>query len=135
MQQALTSPVFRSIAVGGVLLVLALSQVGQVGGAGVTKATHGRRLVLHARVAPNAVYLSAWHNGPVAMPFEGNELVPLTFTTRASVSDGCRWLATETLVPIGPTRYSYRYEETLLECDPGSTPYDKTPRTGCVTVE
>jgi len=131
MQQALTSPVFRSIAVGGVLLVLALSQVGM----GATKPAHGRRLVLHARVAPNAVYLTAWVNGPVPVPFEGDKLVPLTFTTRASVSDGCRWLATETLVPIGPTRYSYRYDETLLECDPGSTPYVKTPRTGCVTVE
>ena len=133
MQQALTSPVFRSIAVGGVLLVLAVFQSGQVG-IGATKQTHGRRMVLHARSAPNAIYLTAWRNGPVAVPFDGDELVPLTFTTRASVSDGCRWLATETLVPIGPTRYSYRYEETLLDCDPGATPYVKTPRTGCVTV-
>jgi hypothetical protein len=129
MQQALTSPVFRSIAVGGVLLVLAISQVGE------SKSTTGRVLVLHARAEAGAVYLTAWRHGPVAMPFEGDELVPLTFTTRASVSDGCRWLATETLVPIGATRYSYRYDETLLECDPGSTPYEKTPRTGCVTVE
>jgi hypothetical protein len=129
MQQALTSPVFRSIAVGGVLLGLAISQVGE------TKSTKERVLVLHARSEPGAVYLTAWLHGPVAMPFEGDELVPLRFTTRASVSDGCRWQATETLVPVGPTRYAYRYDETLLSCEPGSTPYRKTPRTGCVTVE
>jgi hypothetical protein len=127
--QALTSPVFRSIAVGGVLLVLAISQMG------ATKSTDGRVLVLHARSQPGAVYLTAWQYGPVAIPFDGEELVPLRFTTRASVSDGCRWLGIETLVPVGPTRYAYRYDETLLDCDPGATPYSKTPRTGCVTVE
>jgi hypothetical protein len=130
MQQALTSPVFRSIAVGGVLLVLAISQMG------ATKSTtNGRVMVLHARAEAGAVYLTAWLYGPVPVPFEGEELVPLTFTTRASVSDGCRWQATETLVPVGPTRYAYRYDETLLDCEPGATPYRKTPRTGCVTVE
>ena len=129
MQQALTTPVFRSMAVGGVLLVLAISQ-----GGAATK-SHGRRLVLHAESRPHALYLTAWRHGDVAMPYDGDELVPLTFTTRASVSDGCRWLATETLVPIGARRYAYRYDETLLECDPGATPCIKTPRTGYVTVE
>jgi hypothetical protein len=129
MHQALTSPVFRSIAVGGVLLVLAMSQVGE------TKSTNGRVLVLHARSEAGAVYLTAWRHGPVAVPFEGDALVPLRFTTRASANDGCRWLAVETLVPVGPTRYAYRYDETLLDCDPGARPYRKTPRTGCVTVE
>jgi hypothetical protein len=128
MQQALTSPVFRSLAVGVVVLVLSIAQIS-------AKQPHARRLVLHARSSPHALYLTAWRHGDVAMPYEGDKLVPLTFTTRASVSDGCRWLATETLVPIGAARYAYRYDETLLECDPGATPCIKTPRTGFVTVE
>jgi hypothetical protein len=128
MQQALTSPVFRSLAVGVVVLVLSIAQVS-------AKQPHGRRLVLHAPSSPHALYLTAWRHGDVAMPYEGDKLVPLTFTTRASVSDGCRWLATETLVPVGASRYAYRYNETLLECDPGATPCIKTPRTGFVTVE
>ena len=127
MQQALTSPVFRSLAVGGVVLGLSIAMA--------AKQPHGRHLVLHAPSAPHALYLTAWRHGPVAMPYEGEELVPLTFTTRASVSDGCRWMATETLVPVGPARYMYRYDETLLECDADATPCIKTPRTGYVTVE
>jgi hypothetical protein len=128
MHQALTSPVFRSLAVGGVVLALTIAQ-------GAAKEPHGRRLVLHAPSKPHALYLTAWRHGDVAMPYEGDKLVPLTFTTRASVSDGCRWLATETLVPVGSARYAYRYDETLLECDADATPCIKTPRTGYVTVE
>jgi hypothetical protein len=128
MQQALASPVFRSLAVGGVVLALSIAQV-------AAKQPHARRLVLHASSRPHTLYLTAWRHGDVAMPYEGDKLVPLTFTTRASVSDGCRWLATETLVPVGAARYAYRYDETLLDCDPGATPCIKTPRTGFVTVE
>ena len=127
MQQALTSPVFRSLAVGGVVLGLTIAMAAEQ--------PHGRRLVLHAPSLPHALYLTAWRHGDVTMPYEGKELVPLTFTTRASVSDGCRWMATETLVPIGTARYSYQYDETLLECDADATPCIKTPRTGFVTVE
>jgi hypothetical protein len=127
MQQALTSPVFRSLAVGGLVLGLSIAVA--------AKEPHARRLVLHAPSAPHTLYLTAWRHGDIAMPYDGDELVPLTFTTRASVSDGCRWLATETLVPVGPARYAYRYDETLLECDADATPCIKTPRTGYVTVE
>jgi hypothetical protein len=127
MQQALTSPVFRSLAVGGLVLGLSIAMP--------AKQPHARHLVLHAPSAPHSLYLTAWRHGDIAMPYASDELVPLTFTTRASVSDGCRWLATETLVPIGPARYAYRYDETLLECDADATPCIKTPRSGYVTVE
>lgn len=128
MQQALTSPVLRSVALGGILLAVTVSLMGAA-------EPRARRLVLHAPSEPRALYLTAWIHGPVPVPFAGDELVPLTFTTRASVNDGCRWLATETLIPIGPARYHYSYEETLLECDPGATPCVETPRIGYVTVE
>jgi hypothetical protein len=129
MQQALTFPALRSIAIGSILLALT------VVGAGAASSTHGRRMVLHAVEQPGAVYLSAWRNGDVPVPFKGERLVPLTYETLASVSDGCRWLGTETLTPLDERRYFYRYSETILECDPGATPCYKTPRTGIVTIE
>jgi hypothetical protein len=129
MLHALTSPVFRSIAVAGVLVALTLSQASH----GATKSRHGRRMVLHAPSAPNSLYLTAWRHGDVPVPFDGNELVPLKYTTRALI-EGCRWLATETLVPVEAGRYSYRYDETLLGCEPKAVPWNKTPRTGYVTV-
>jgi hypothetical protein len=128
MQHALASPTGRTIAIGGLLLALTL-------GARAAQHSPKRHLALHTQWLPNALYLTAWRAGDVAVPFDGKELVPLKFTTVADVSDGCRWLGTETLVPIGPRRYSYRYEETILSCRPDAQPYFKTPRTGCVTVE
>lgn len=128
MQQALASPLFRSLAVGGLLLALTV-------GVRAAKPHHKRHLALHTYAEPGAVYLTAWRNGDVVAPFDGDKLVPLTFTTVASVSDGCRWLGTETLAPIGKGRYAYRYDETILECVPDAIPCRKTPRTGFVTVE
>jgi hypothetical protein len=129
MQQALASPLFRSLALGGLLLALTV-------GARAARPHHKHhRLVLHTYADPGAVYLTAWRNGDVAAPFEGDKLVPLTFNTVALVSDGCRWLGTETLEPIGKGRYAYRYQETILECVPDANPCIKTPRTGLVTVE
>jgi hypothetical protein len=128
MQQALTLPLYRSVAVGGLLLALSV-------------APHFRsqprvhHLALHAVARPGALYLTAWRHGPVSVQIEGDKLVPLTFETLAWVNDGCRWQGTETLVPLNNRRYAYRYDETILDCEPGSTPYIKTPRTGIVTVE
>jgi hypothetical protein len=128
MQQALVSPGFRSIAVASILCALAV-------GAMAAKSRHGRRLVLHAYAKPGDLYLTAWRDGDVPVPFAGKQLVPLTYRTWASVNDGCRWLGTETLVPIDDKRYFYDYSETLLDCRPGATPCTKTPRTGIVTLE
>jgi hypothetical protein len=128
MQQAFASPVFRSLALGGLLLAL-------TAGAYTARTHHKRRLVLHAVSEPGFLYLTAWRNGDVAVPFDGDKLVPLTFRTMALVNDGCRWLGTETLRPIAGGRYAYRYDETILECVPDARPYYKTPRTGIVTIE
>lgn len=129
MLQALALPCYRSVAAGGLLLALTVAQ------ARGTRSEHVHHLALHAVAVPGELYLTAWRNGPVRVPFEGRELVPLTFHTVALVSDGCRWLGTETLVPISRHSYAYRYDETLLECEPGATPCLKTPRTGVVTIE
>ena len=127
MRQALTSPVFGSLVVGGLLLAIAASQVG-----GSEPRT--RRLVLHAPEQCGAFYLTAWRDGDVTVRADDDALEPLTFQTRARVSDGCQWLATETLVPVGPARYAYRYDEQVVRCRPGAKPFWKTPRTGYVDV-
>jgi hypothetical protein len=128
MLQALTSPVFRAIAIGSLLLSVAIAGV-------ATAKSRPRRMVLHAIERPGEIYFSAWRNGDLPLPFDGDQLVPLTYKTLASVSDGCRWLGIESLTPISERRYYYKYTEVILECDPGAKPLRKTPRTGCVTVE
>ena len=128
MQQALTSSLYRSVAVGGLLLALSVAQFR-------SKQSHVHHLALHARAQPGALYLTEWRNGNVAVSIEGKRLVPLTFSTFASIDDGCRWQGIETLVPIDDHRYAYAYDEAILDCDPDATPYIKTPRTGIVTVE
>ena len=122
---ALTSPVFRSIALGGLLLAATVAMV---------KPPHTHRLVLHAPVHCGEYYLTAWRQGPVRVA-TGDEGDTLTFRTRAELDDGCRWVSTETLVPISATRYSYRYEDHMVSCEEGATPlYVPTPRTGYVDV-
>ncbi len=59
----------------------------------------------------------------------------MQFENRAWMWDGCKWLATETLMPIDNHRYSYDYAETVLECKPGHHPTHKTPRQGIVVVD
>lgn len=126
MQQALTSPVVRSVALAGLLLAATVTVVGM-------GSSHKRRLVLHTVSRPCAVYLTAWRNGDVVIEDEG-ALKPLTIRTRAWLSDGCRWQATETLTPISETRYAYRYDEKILRCEPDADPYIQTPRRGYVDV-
>jgi hypothetical protein len=91
-----------------------------------------RRLVLTAPEQPNAIYLTAWHQGDVFVRVPSGEPRGLTFQVRALVSDGCEWLATERLVPTGGNVYAYSYEEEIVACEPGATPAIKTPRTGIV---
>ena len=91
------------------------------------------RLALDAPVAPNAFYVTAWAEGDITLAFDGAP-EPVTIKTRALMDDGCRWLATETLTPADATHYAYTYDETLLSCSPGATPYVETPRTGVVTI-
>lgn len=92
------------------------------------------RLTLDAPVAPYAIYLTAWDEGDVWMPVDPSMHQTITFTTRATISDGCRWMGTEVLEPLDDTHFAYSYDETILECAPDATPYVKTPRTGIVTV-
>jgi hypothetical protein len=99
-------------------------------------APHLYRLVLHAPEGPGFVYLSAWSDGAeVLAAHDASDHRAMVFTRRADEPDGCSWLGTERLVPIGARLYEYTYRETLLACRPDARPYVKTPRAGLVTVE
>jgi hypothetical protein len=133
LMQAVESVGLRSAAIGLVLVG------GTIFGAGRHHhVSHSEmrmhRLVLDAPVEPNAIYLTAWEDGDVLMPVDPGMHESITFTTRATISDGCRWMGTEILEPIDEAHYSYSYDETILECAPDATPYVKTPRVGLVTI-
>jgi hypothetical protein len=128
MQQALTSSVFRAVAVAGLLLALTLTARGRA-----ATPHHEARLVLRTVSKPGAVYLSWWRDGDVRIELEAGQLPPMVFTARGWI-DGCHWKGVETLDPIDTRHYAYSYAETLLHCRPGATPWSKTPRTGIVTV-
>src|SRR5262245_20784300 len=109
MRHAQTVPVL-----GTVLLGLAVTAGGLYARATDDRAGGTHRLVLHTYAEPHAIYLTAWERGDVYVTLDGGELRPLTFSMRASVSDGCRWLGTERLEPIDERTYSYRYDERIL---------------------
>jgi len=130
---AVTTPVFRSVVVGGLLLGLAVFAPSF---ASKNSELTSHRLVLHTVSEPSAIYLSAWRNGAVNVQFENGELRPITFRVRATIPDGCRWEGTETLVPIDGKSFTYEYNDRLLSCpDGGEGSYRPTPRVGIVTVE
>ena len=130
MQQALTTPLLKSVVLGTLLL-----SAGAIYAASTDHSvTH--RLVLHTTEEPGAIYLSEWKvRDDVKATFDDGEIRPITFHMTADMFDGCRWRATETLIPIDEKTFSYDYSETILGCVEGSVPMIKTPRTGTVTIE
>src|SRR5262249_20086724 len=97
------------------------------------RSTH--RLSLHAPVRPDALYLTRFSEGDIEITRDDADPRPLTFTTRAYISDGCEWLGIEYLVPVDGKRYAYSYDEAILSCAPDAVPCIKTPRTGVVIVD
>jgi len=93
------------------------------------------RLVLHAPAQPLAYYVSVWADGnDVRLELDPHHLQAMQFETIEDLTDGCRWLGTETLIPDG-NHYDYRYDETILSCSPHPLATIKTPRSGTVTIE
>jgi hypothetical protein len=127
MLQAVTAPVFRSVAVGALALALGA-------GAYARRTGHRVHLVLDTAWKKNTLYLSAWADGnDVEIAVDG-ELRPFTITERAWINDGCRWQGTETLVPVDDRHYRYTYEDHTLECKPHAKPFTPSSRTGIVTI-
>jgi hypothetical protein len=129
MQLALTAPVFKSIALAGLALGLGVA----ASASSTEPVTH--RLRLHAVDEPDAIYLSVFRNGDISLRFDDGKLHPIKFKVRASISDGCRWLGIETLIPRDERSFDYDYSERILSCEPDATPARKTPRKGVVTIE
>jgi hypothetical protein len=92
------------------------------------------RLVLHAPEESRAhFYVSAWADGDV---FVANaDAKSMTFVRRGDEHDGCTWQGTEKLTRLSTGVYAYDYKETILSCRPDANPFEKTPRSGIVTVE
>jgi hypothetical protein len=126
----LTAPVFKSIALAGLVIGLGAAAASSSPAAPVTY-----RLALHAADAPDSVYLTVFRHGDIQLQFRGGAIHPITFRTYASVFDGCRWVGVEKLVPRDARSFDYDYREQILSCEPGATPTNKTPRTGIVTIE
>lgn len=132
MQQALTTPLLKSVVLGTLLLSAGALYAAK------TSPPPTHRLVLHAVEQPGAVYLSEWKQGEVTAAFAIGEAQPIVFRSTADMYDGCRWRATETLIPIDDRTFAYDYSEVILSCSDGtrvSPLLVPSPRTGIVTVE
>lgn len=132
MLHALEHVGFRSFVLAALVAAAATVYVGHHHHC--TKSQEMHRLVLDAPIEAHAIYLTAWAEGDVWMPLDLSTPQTITFSTRALIDDGCRWLGTEVLEPIDQSHFAYSYSEQILSCEPGAVPYVKTPRTGVVTV-
>jgi hypothetical protein len=130
MLHAVQAPLFKSVMlVGAAVTATALFAPSRASDAMVAQ-----RLELHAPKCPRAIYLTAWAHGDVTIKVKkGEALKPITLTQRGHVF-GCDWRATETLIPDGPNRYFYSYEEEKVRCEPDAPPSIDTPRIGYVIV-
>jgi hypothetical protein len=118
-----------------------LLKVGLVGGAAVLAGMLfamkpdpvTQRLRLHAPKRPHAIYATQWERGDITITLPDGEPRTMIFH-KQDHQWGCDWISTETIVPDGPGRYWYSYDEVKLECEPGAPPSITTPRTGYVEV-
>lgn len=92
-----------------------------------------QRLRLHAPEEPRAIYATQWERGDITISLPDGEPRAMTFQKRV-FAWGCEWISTEHLVPDGPNRYFYSYDEEKLDCAPDAPPSRRTPRIGYVEV-
>jgi len=97
------------------------------------RGTH--RLTLHAPSNPHHYYLTRFVDGDISIARDDARPKQIVFRDTIHWIDHCDYLATETLEPDGANRYAYYYDETILSCDPGASPYGVTPRSGYVVVD
>lgn len=92
-----------------------------------------QQLRLHAPEECGAVYATQWEHGDIRVELPDGEPRAMTFQKR-EWAWGCEWLATEHIVPDGPGRYFYSYDEERVRCVPDAPPSRRTPRIGWVEV-
>jgi hypothetical protein len=126
MLQAVEVPIAKMAAVAGAALLagaLAMPRDPSV----------VQTLELHAPRLPKAIYETAWARGNVTITLRDGKPAPRIFQKRA-MHWGCEWLSVETIVPDGPNRYFYTYDEEKLWCAEGAPPSITTPRVGYAIV-
>jgi hypothetical protein len=127
MLHAVETPLLKLAAVAGAALAIGAFAAPAHDSAVV------QRVQLHAPKRPNAIYETAWANGDVYIRLHDGIPAPRVFQKR-SFHYGCEWLSIETLVPQGPNRYFYTYDEEKLWCADDAPPSITTPRTGYALV-
>jgi hypothetical protein len=127
MLQAVEAPVLKMVAIAGAAL-LAGAFAAPERDPGVVQ-----RLQLFAPERPNAIYETAWAEGDVFIKLRDGKPAPRTFQKR-SFHFGCEWLSVEVIVPDGPNRYFYTYDEEKLWCAEDAPASIATPRTGYAVV-
>lgn len=127
MLHAVEAPVLKLAAVAGAALMVGVFDAPEPDHA-VTQ-----RLELHAPSRPRAIYESVFNHGDIHVRLGDGKARPLTFQKR-SYHYGCEWLSVEHLIPDGPNRYLYTYDEWKLRCDPTDIESIATPRKGYVLV-
>ncbi len=92
------------------------------------------KLVLKAEDV-GGLFFTAWSEGDVISSSNGAD-GKLTYFRRFKWADGCEWVATEALKPIGRHKLKYTYHETPTSCPKGvqAAIGSTTPRDGVVTV-
>lgn len=120
-----------------VVLVLPLLTEGSTPPPPPRRPESGPRFRLDLHVPPQGgIYFSAWADPEVISDHDGSDGATVQYRRRYLWSDGCRWEATETLVPTAANRYEYTYREAPLSCPRGAAAHTwaTTPRDGHVTV-
>jgi hypothetical protein len=132
MLHAVQAPLLKLIAVGAV----GTAAIAGFGGSKCSKGEVTQHLVLHAPKKAHAIYMTAFNeNNEATVTVKEAGAYRITFQTRATLPDSCRWIATEVLTPINDSQYEYSYDEEMLSCDEGAEPmYVATPRSGVVYV-
>ena len=125
MLHAVEAPLLKIAAVGGLAVL--------VGMLAAAPDPVTQRLRLHAPERPGAIYSTQWERGDITITLRDGVPEARVFQMR-DIQWGCEWIATETIVPDGPDRYFYRYDEVKLGCEPGAPPSITTPRIGYVEV-
>ena len=92
-----------------------------------------QRLELHAPSRPHAIYETVFNTGDIRIRLPEGKPRELTFKKRSYHFD-CEWLSVEHLIPDGPNRYLYTYDEWKVRCDPTDIISIATPREGYVLV-
>lgn len=127
---AVEAPVLKLAAVAGAALLVGAF-------AATPRPTHEvrQRLELHVPAPErcNTVYDTAFENGYVTVALPDGKPRTFVFINRGH-HWGCEWRATETLIPDGPNRYYYTYDEEKLDCSPDAEESVTTPRSGYALV-